>query len=893
MIARLRQSAQRLLALFRAPVMDRELEAEFASHLQFAIEENLQRGMEPRQAEREARIRFGGEQQCKESHRDSRGLPWLETLLADVRFAVRVLAKSPSFTLAAILTLALGLGANASIFSVIDAVLLQPLPYRDSNELVLLWEQNLHRGWTENIVSAANFLDWKKQNNVFSDLAVFSTDTFNITGDKPEEVFGERTSTNFFSVLGIRPYRGRFFLPEEERHGAGTVVLSYGLWREHYGADEAMIGRPILINGEPLNVVGIVPPDFKTDYSSAFAPRALLWVSGNDIKDIGREVHEYHAIARMRKGVSLSQAQSEMDTIAARIEQQYPDSKGWSVAVVQVAEQRVKQTRPALLVLLCAVGLVLLIACSNVANLMLVRATKRAREMAVRTALGAGRKRIICQLLVESVVVSMGGGLLGMLFSFWGSQFLARLSPPGTPPFEVSGNRGSVLLFVTVVSLLTGILFGLAPALGAARTGANETLKEGDRRSGQSKRSSRLKDALVVGEFALSLTLLFCAGLSLRAMLHLNRVDLGFDPKNILTLRLPLEGPRYEDQHKQAQFFQQLTTRIAALPVVQAVSVARGIPLRDWNGWSFVTAENPRPPAGEVPDANYLVVGPDYFRTMGITIRDGRAFSEADTPGGQPVVIVSETLARKYWPSGNVLGKKLKVGEDANDTKQPWLSVVGVASDIRSMGHFAAFLPELYVPYTQFPWALDPRNLVIRVNADPAPVVSAIRREVGNLDKDIPVAEVAMLQEVVDERLVPEQTLMWLLGCFAALALILAAVGIYSVMSYSVAERTREIGIRTALGATRHIIARMVLRHGLGLSAGGLALGALGASGAAALLLVLPEDIRTVLLFDVNPRDPILLLGVSLLLLVVAVVASYIPANRAASVEPVIALRYE
>ena len=895
MMAWLRQTAARFRALFRAPALDRELDAEMTSHLEFAVAENLERGLSPDEARRQALLHFGGTQQARESQREARAFPRLESALRDLRFGARLLLRDRAFTVMAVLMLALGIGANTAIFSVVSVVLLQPLPYRDAGRLVIVWEQNPHRGWYENNVSAANFLDWQKQNHVFSDLAAFESDSFDLTGDShPEEVSGERVTTNLFSLLGVQPFRGGLFLPEMEKKGNAGVILSYGLWQERYGADPGIVGKPITIDGQPVNVVGILPASFSNDYSASFAGRSRLWVSGLDLHDEGREFHNYSAIGKLKPRVTVAEAQAEMDVIARGIEEQYPDSRGWQVALVQLHDQVVEQARPALLVLLCAVGLVLLIACANVANLLLVRATKREREIAVRAALGAGRGRIVRQLLIESTLVSFLGGALGLLLAAWASGILTRMFPPETLGISRAGINVVVLLFAAAVALATGISFGMVPALEASKTNLNETLKEGGRGSDKGAKRKVLRDVLVVSEFALALTLLFGAGLMIHTLVHLARVELGFNPAGVLAMKVPLQGPQYDrDQQKQARFYQQLIARVQALPGVEAASVARGVPMDDWAGWDFVSADNPRPPAGEVPDANYVVVGPDYFRALGIPLRAGRPFSENDNATAEPRAIVSLSLADKYWPGQNPIGKRLKIGSDPDDKNLPWLSVVGVVGNVKSQGQVAPFVPEIYVPYTQFPWILHPRHIVLRTTANPSAIVRAIREEVANLDKEVPVADVASLSEIVARRVRPNQTVMFLLGSFAALALLLAAVGIYSVISYAVTERTHEIGIRMALGADRQSVTRMVVKHGLRLTAIGVAVGLVGAFLITRLLSGLPVDARAPLLFDVRPLDPLTLLGVSTLLVVVALIACYIPARRATRVPPTVALRYE
>jgi putative ABC transport system permease protein len=818
----------------------------------------------------------------------------MQALRQDLRYAFRMLAKSPGFTAVAVLTLALGIGANTAIFSVVNAVLLKPLPYKNADRLVMVWEQNPHRGWFENIVSGANFVDWKKQNHVFEGMAAFESNYFNLTGeDKPEEVAGERVTTNLFPLLGVQPLRGRLFLPEEENKGRAAVILSYGLWQQRYGGDPALVGKQISINGQTYPVVGILPASFTDDYSSSFAQHSQLWVSGIEPFPEGREFHEYHSLARLKSGVTLAQAQAEMDTIAARMEQQYPDSKGWGVALVDLHDQVVEYTRHALLVLFGAVGLVLLIACANVANLLLVRAAGRERETAVRVAMGASRGQIVRQYLVESTLLSLIGATAGLVLAIWGSQILVRLSPPDTPRLDGGGINVLVLLFTLLVAIATGILFGLAPALGASKTDVQGSLKESGRSSTVGAKGRRLRDALVVCEFGLALALLLGAGLMIKALAHLHQVDIGFNPENLLSMKVPLEGPQYPNPQRQAEFFQQLLNRIETLPGVEAATVSRGVPMRDWDGWSFVTADNPHPTAGEVPDANYLVIGPDYFRTLQIPLRQGRAFSETDTPGSQQVAIISESLAHKYWPDQNPIGKRLKMSSNADDKDQPWLSVVGVAGNVRSQGQYAPFIPEVYVPYTQYPWILWPRHIVVRTAASPAAILPAIRSEVAALNKDVPISDIITMKEVVAGPVQQGETLMWLLGAFAALALLLAAVGIYSVISYGVSRRTHEFGIRVALGANQRDVVGLVVKQGLLLTSVGVAVGLFAAFAIIRILSALPFQVRWLLLFDVRPADPLIFASVSVILAIVALLASYVPAWRASRVDPMVALRYE
>ena len=815
-------------------------------------------------------------------------------LAQDFRYALRQLRKSPGFAFVAVLTLALGIGANTAIFSVVNAVLLRPLPYPNADQLVMLWEQNPHRGWFENIISGANFLDWQKQNQVFAGMAAFESNFFNVTGNQQaEEIAGERVSANLFSVLGVRPLRGRLFLPEENRHDKTAVILSYGLWQQRYGADPDMVGKQIEINGTNYPVVGILPPTFSDDYSSSFAQHSRLWLSGVEPFETGRESHEYHAIARLKPGVSLGQAQADMNSIAAQIEQQYPESRGWGVAVVSLHDQTVKYARPTLVILLLAVGLVLLIACANVANLLLVRATGRQKETAIRTALGASPVRLARQFLAEGIFLSVTGAVVGLAFAPLASRILVLLTPPDAPHVESVAINSLVMMFTACLALVTGVVFGLAPMFGSSRDNVNESLKDTTRSASGGARSRRLRDLLVVGEFGLSLALLAGAGLMIKALTHLDHVDLGFNPDHLLTVKVPLQGPQYQQTEKQAQFFRDLVARIEALPKVESASVARGVPINGWAGLSFLTAENPHPAAREVPDANYVVVGPDYFKTMQIPIVRGRVFSDFDTASSEPTAIVSQSLANKYWPGQDAIGKRLKISGDANDKSQPWRTVVGVAGNVRSEGQYAPFIPEIYVAYTQFPWILYPRNIVVRTTVEPLSIVAEICRRVATLDKDVPVSDIATMKEITAGPVQQGKAVMWLLGSLATLALVLSAVGIYSVISYSVNQRTREIGIRMALGASDGSVASMVVRQGLLLALIGLGVGLLGALAMGRTFSGLPFEVRWLLLFDVRPTDPLILGVVSVLLTIVALLACFLPARRAAKVDPMVALRCE
>jgi len=812
------------------------------------------------------------------------------TLFNDVRYGLRMLARSPGFAAVAALTLALGIGANTAIFSVVNAVLLKPQPYKDPDRLVVVWEQNPERGWYRNIVSAANFLDWRKQNDVFTEMAAINPEKdFNLTRTgQPEEVSGELVTTSLFSLLGVRPYLGRDFLPEEDKPGGPRVViLSYGLWERRYGRDPDLVGKQISLNKESYTVVGIMPAGFYFPPFWRQWATGELWVPGLDLSQPLRTYHSYLAIARLKPGVTLERAQGEMDTIARRIVQQAPDAKGWGVGLVSLREQAVGDTRRPLWVLFGAVGFVLLIACANVANLMLARSAAREREVAIRTALGANRGRLIRQFLTESLLLALLGGALGLLLAPWVIGVLASISGEWTLDWWGGASladvrvNGAVLAFTMIVTLATGIIAGLAPALGSSAPDLNRSLKEGSRGAGEGVERHRLRSVLVVSEFALALILLAGAGLMIRTLILLGRVDLGFNPHNVLTMTVPLLGPRYQEQGAQAEFFTALLERVKTLPGVQWASISRGLPVQDWNGWGFVTEDNPSPPVNETPDGNYQVVGPNYFRAMGIPLREGRFFTAQDTEQSVRVVIVNEELARTQWPGKDPVGRRLRVYMSG----KPWLTVIGVVGNVRTEWPMRRFRQEFYLPYTQYPWDLAPRHLIVRTAVNPTSVAAAIQREVAALDKDQPVSDVRTLEEVVAEAVGPQRFAMMLLGAFAALALVLASVGIYGVMTYSVSQRTHEIGIRMALGAHRGNVLGMVVGEALVLALIGAVLGLAGAWGLTRLL--------SSLLYNVHPTDPLTFALVPLVLLGVSAFASYIPARRATRVDPIVALRYE
>jgi putative ABC transport system permease protein len=879
-----------LLGFFNRSRRDRELAAELESHVQLHIDDNLRAGMTPDEARRQAHVALGGLEQTKERYRDRRELPPVETLLRDVQFGTRILLRKPGFTAGAVLTLALGIGANSAIFSVVYAVLLRPLPFQDPDRLVSIEKQNPARGWTRNNISSVEFLEWQRSARAFSALAAFAASSCVLTGaGEPEELPCEIAEGHLFDVLGVRPVRGRAFVPEEDRiEGEGAAILSYGLWQRRFGADEGVIGRTLSINGIPRVVVGVMPEDFIHAYTSPYRSTPQLWLSGIGLSGTNTS-NDYFAVGRLRPDASLPQAAAEMDGVSVRLDDAFPAIKGWRAQLFTLREMTSGDERQLLLLLLGAVVCVLLIACANVANLMLSHNAARASELALRQSLGASRLRIVRQLLTESALISIAGGAFGLFLAWWGTKGLAYLAPPYivrvAPELSTGAVEPHVLAFTFVTAVGTCLLFGLGPAIRGTRTDVTTSLKEMGRGSVLNARSARYRGVLVVSEIALALVLLAGAGLMMRTVARLSGVNLGFRPEHVLTMRVPLSGARYADAQSQADFWLRLTAAVGSLPGVEAVSVARGLPVDDWAGQYISTAEHPNPPAGQAPDANYIAVGPDYFRTLEIPVRRGRAFTERDAQGAARVAIVNEDLARRIWPGENPLGKRLRTS--AGRSAGPWLEVVGVAGNVLSQGQLEGYHAELYVPYLQYPWVLSPRNLILRAQpgVDPATLADPIVEAIHRLDANQPVADISLLKDAVSGLVGAEKMLMSLLATFAGLALVLAAVGTYSVLAYGVAQRTREIGLRVALGARHRDVLRLVARQGLMPVGTGIVIGVAAALGLTQLL--------DHLLYGVGARDPATFGGVTILIVIVSMVACYIPARRALHVDPMVALRVE
>jgi putative ABC transport system permease protein len=884
----LRSMAAGLRSFFRKDCAERELDEELTGFLEMAAEEKMNEGMTRQEALRAARLERGSLEVTKEVIHSATWESFIETCWRDFRFGVRTLCKSPGFTAVAIITLALGIGANAAIFSAIYAVLLKPIPFKDPDRLVFIEKQNKPRGWVRNPISSAEIVAWRSQSGAFDDVAAYKEKSCVLTSaGEAEEDPCEVITSNLFPLLGVLPIHGRTFSTEEDQPGGPRVaILSYRLWQKRFATDEKVIGRAINIDGDSYTVVGVMPANLSHLYASSYDTLPDLWLSGIALSPT-QVWNEYFGIGRLKPGFSLQQAESQLDAISARIESMDPDLKDWRAQLMTLRTNASGDTRPALFVLMGAVVFVLLIACANVANLLLARSARRANEFAVRNALGASQSRVVRQLLTESLVISMAGGACGLLLATLGRKGLAALAPEAllrsAPDLAVTAADFRILAFTFLVAIVTTVLFGLAPALQNARPHVTEILKETGRSSLQSPRSRRLRSALVVSEIALAFVLLIGAGLMVRTLAQLGHLNLGFNPTNVLTLRVPLSGERYKEPQSRVQFWDQVISVVESLPGVESASVSRGLPISGWVGQFFTTAEDPTPPAGQVPDANYVVVGPHYFHTMQIPLRAGRTFNDHDTNASERVVIVNEELSRLYWAGQDVLGKRLQIGGAG-----PWRTVVGVAGNVLSQGPDAGFHSEMYIPYQQFPWLMDgPKHLVVRTvgNVRPQTLVRSVVQEIHRIDKDQPVADIATMEQIALEPVAQRRMVMALLVSFAGLALILSTLGIYSVLSYSIAQRTREIGLRMALGAQHGNVLRLVVAGGARLAALGIAVG-LSASLALTQLM-------KVLLFGVRPIDPFTFYAVIALLAVTSILACYIPARRAMRVDPIEALRYE
>lgn len=802
----------------------------------------------------------------------------------DIRYGVRLLFKNPGLTAILVLALALGIGANSAIFSVVNSLLLRPLPYKDSERLVWVWETQPQLSQAP--FTPADFLDYQSQNKSFEQVATYFTQSLTLTGrEEPERLRGSVVSADFFSILGAKPLVGRTLLPQEGQPGAERVaVISQGLWERRFNSDPGVTGKTLTLNGTNFTVVGVMPQDFRYPSLNTdlwLNPRQVIperSVGSTDDARANRKNHWLPMIARLKPGVSVAQAQADMEGIARQLGQQYNSNHG--VKVISLQERIVGDVRPTLLALLGAVGLVLLIACANVANLLLARAASRQREFAIRTAHGASRLRVIRQLFTESILLALLGCGVGLLLAYWGVQLLTSALPPDTPRLKEIGLDWRVLGFTLLVSLLTGLIFGLAPALRASAVNLTESLKEGGRGSSEGFRSNRVRSLLVVSEVALSLVILVSAALLVRSYQRLQDVDPGFETSNMLTLQISLPIAKYDDTAKLGTFFQQLVQRLEALPQVKGVTLANDIPLDGDMQTSAPRIEGRANSPGEGSLAGVHAVSPNYFQVIGTPVLKGRAFTNADTQDSQSVIVINNTMAQRIFPNEDPIGKRIRFSDDP---KVPWAQVVGVVGDIKHEGLDAKPFMETYLPVPQSPRPL--MAVMIRTTNDPTNLVSAARNSVLEVDRDQPVYDIKTMEQRLSESIASRRLSMVLFTSFAGLALLLAAVGVYSVMSYSVNRRTHEMGIRMALGARALDVLKLVVWQGMTLALIGIAIGVF-----AALLLT---RLMTGLLYGVSATDPFIFAGVALVLIIIALLACLIPARRATKVDPMIALRYE
>ncbi len=815
----------------------------------------------------------------------------MQTLIQDLHNGIRVLVKQPGFTAVAVIALAVGIGANTTIFSIVKAALLRPLPYQNPEQLVMLWENDTREGNDRNSVAPANFTDWRTQNEVCSQLAYYGQPSgTNVTGSgEPERIIGSGVSANIFSLLGVQPVLGRTFMPFVGQNSQDReTIISHGLWQRRFGGDAGVLGRALTLDGYAYTIVGVMPPDFRLPRESEMNFRlpeeSEFWVQTRNGDLPIRNRFFLRVIGRLKPGITIQQAQTGFTTIAKRLEQQYPDTnKGRGINVVSFHDQFFGDMQPALVMIFVAVGFVLLIACANVANLLLVRAAGRQREIAIRTALGAGRGRLIRQLLTESLMLALAGGAGGVLLTLWGVDLLTTLGAAKVVEAEKIKIDVGVFGFTFAVSLLTGLICGIAPAWQVSKPNLPNlyaVLKEGGRSSDDSLSRRRLRGLLVVSEIALALMLLIGAGLMIKSFARLMTVAPGFDPGNVLTLQLSLSDLKYDNNEKISAGYQQIIERISTVPGVSSVGAISRMPLAGDRASSGMRIEGREERPGERAEVHYRVVTPGYFPTLGISLRGGREFNERDTRDTPGVVAINESAARKYWPNEDPIGRRIRLGPNPN---APWQSIIGVVSDAHNFGLDTDARPEVYVSYLQSP--SDRMRLVIRTSTEPLNFISAIRAAVHAVDKDLPLAQVMTMDELLARSIGKQRLTLFLLVFFAAVALSLAAVGVYGVMSYSVAQRTHEIGVRIALGAQTRDVLRLVIRQGMMWALSGVAIGLVGA-------LALTRLMRG-LLFGVSATDIATFAIVAFLLTGVALLACWLPARWATRVDPMVALRYE
>jgi putative ABC transport system permease protein len=872
---------------FRREKWDEEHAQELQAHLQIEADENISRGMLPDEAQYAANRKLGNSTLIREEIFHMNSAEFLETLWQDVKYGVRSFAVKPGFTVFAVAVLALGIAANTSIFSLTSAVLLRALPYPNSDRLVMVWEDAAFFGFPENTPSPGNYNSWNTQNHAFAGMAAFRDISPNLTGDgQPERLRGKRVTANFFSVLGVSPFMGSDFLPAEDQPGTNRVaIVSYGMWLTQFGGDPQVVGKQIVLDNENYIVKGVMPRGFQFEErdDEIWAP---LGLSAAELQN--HDSHYLEIVGRLKPGATLAQANAELGNIAAQLQKQFPNTNAHIGAfAASLRDHLIGKLRQAILLLMTAVVFVLLIACANVANLMLSRASGRQREIAVRMALGAGRWRIVRQMLTESILLSVVAGGIGLALSFGIIKLLATLVPTALPATNQAGINTGVLIFTLCVSFATGIIFGVVPALRVSRLSLNDTLKASGGR-GSVASGKRMRNTLVILEFALAIVLFSGAGLMIRSFVALRGLDPGFRTDKITVFRTQLPRPRYADAVKRVEFFDASLARIEALPGVVSAGYVSWVPLTNFGGANGITLEGavPPPPGEESVKniTNVREVNDHYLQTIGVMLKQGRWLHANDQAQSPPVTLINETAASRYWAGKNPLGLRFKIGDAAS--KSPWITVVGIVGDMHQAGLEKVPRPEMYFPFAQqASVGYDPQYIVVKTSTDQVQLAHSVREQIWDVDKQQPVGAGFPLADLVEDQLASRRTQADVLGAFAGLALLLAGLGIYAVISFAVTQRTQEIGIRMALGAQPANVVRMVLGEGVRTMLTGIAIGLVSALALA----------RTVshLLYGIAPSDPLTFVVVPIILVAVGLLACWIPARRATRVDPLIALRYE
>ena len=812
----------------------------------------------------------------------------MQNFIRDLRYSARLLLKSPAFTAVAVISIALGIGANTAVFSVVNAVLFRSLPYVEPDRLTLVWGagENVSNLRNRDQVSATDVADLRNQNTVFEDVATFSGWFPIMSGDgAPERVPAIQVGDGYFKVMKGTPLLGRVFTPEEQEEGKDfVIVLSHALWQRRFAGDPGIIGKTVLLNARPYTIVGVMGPGFHP------LPTTLVQPEGQFYRPVAeaygeeqRDERHLRAIARLKPGVTMAQAQTELTMLGQRLEQQHPlTNKGRGIHLASITEDTLGNTSRALWIIFGAVGFVLLVACANVANLLLARATARQKEITIRSAIGAARSHIIRQLLTESLLLAVLGGALGLLLAIWGTATIEQIGSKINPMFNGFGIDLRVLAFTFGITLLTGLIFGIAPALQASRPNLNETLKEGGRGAGGASAGNRLRGALVITEIAMTLVLLVAAGLLIRTLIGLGRVEKGFNSQNVLTMSIGLPGLKYPKPENYISFYKQAMDRIAAVPGVKAAGLTSVLPLSDnFDGRGLAVEDHPKP-RGEEITVDLYVVNAGYLRAMEIPLRQGREITDQDTAATDKIALINQTMANQLWPNQNPIGKRIKFpGNEKNP--QPWRTIVGVMSDVSQYALDQKAPMQIYLPHEQFPTSFN--TIVVKTESNPEAVTAGVRNAILSVDKDQAVFNLATLAELQANSVLLRTFFMILLVVFAVLALILATVGIYGVTSYAVTQRTQEIGIRMALGAGAVDVLKLILKNGMALTAVGVVIGLAGAFALTRLM--------SILLFGVQPTDAMTFAVVSGALITAALLACYIPARRATKVDPLVALRYE